>query len=169
MLFKPGETVVKEYYAELPITVRVVGNYHDLGSFASDLANLPRIVTLHNVQIAQQERTRPACSRWTPPQDLPLPRSEEIAQQRAAAARKRPERRRNDRSSRTTLTRGLAALGLAAAAVLLAGCEADRAELQSWMDETRRNTPPVTEKVSEPKKFEPFVYQAANEPIRSAS
>ena len=51
MLFKPGQTLVREYYAELPISVRVVGNYHDLGSFASDIANLARIVTLNNVQI----------------------------------------------------------------------------------------------------------------------
>jgi type IV pilus assembly protein PilO len=51
LLFKPGQTVVREYYAELPISVRVVGNYHDLGSFASDIANLARIVTLNNVQI----------------------------------------------------------------------------------------------------------------------
>lgn len=61
------------------------------------------------------------------------------------------------------LSRGLAALGLAAVAALLSGCEADRAELQSWMDETRRNTPAVTEKISEPKKFERFVYQASDE------
>lgn len=61
------------------------------------------------------------------------------------------------------LTRGLAALGLVAVAALLAGCEADRAELQSWMDETRRNTPAITQKISEPKKFERFVYQAADE------
>ncbi len=61
------------------------------------------------------------------------------------------------------LARGLAAVGLVAVGALLAGCEADRAELQSWMDETRRNTPVVTQKVSEPKKFERFVYQAADE------
>lgn len=53
MLFKPGQTVVREYYAELPITVRVVGSYHDLGSFASDISNLARIVTLNNIQIQQ--------------------------------------------------------------------------------------------------------------------
>ena len=56
-LFKPGQVIVKEYYAELPIAVRVVGNYHDLGAFASDLANLRRIVTLNNVIIQQQERS----------------------------------------------------------------------------------------------------------------
>jgi type IV pilus assembly protein PilO len=50
-LFRPGQTNVKEYYAELPITVKVSGKYHDLGAFASDIANLPRIVTLNNMSI----------------------------------------------------------------------------------------------------------------------
>lgn len=49
--FRPGAISVKEYYAELPIAVRVVGRYHDLGSFAADIANLSRIVTLNNVSI----------------------------------------------------------------------------------------------------------------------
>src|SRR5512140_1152398 len=51
-LFRPGQTNVREYYAELPITVKVSGKYHDLGAFASDIANLPRIVTLNNMSIA---------------------------------------------------------------------------------------------------------------------
>jgi type IV pilus assembly protein PilO len=51
-LFRPGQTNVREYYAELPITVKVTGKYHDLGAFASDIANLPRIVTLNNMSIA---------------------------------------------------------------------------------------------------------------------
>jgi type IV pilus assembly protein PilO len=50
-LFRPGETVLKDYYAELPISVRVSGRYHDLGAFAGDIANLPRIVTLNNVNL----------------------------------------------------------------------------------------------------------------------
>lgn len=49
--FKPGAVSVKEYYAELPISLKVVGRYHDLGSFASDIANLSRIVTLNNLNI----------------------------------------------------------------------------------------------------------------------
>lgn len=51
-LFKPaaGETT-REFYAELPIQVRVVGNYHDMGAFASDLGQLSRIVTLNDVTI----------------------------------------------------------------------------------------------------------------------
>ena len=51
-LFRPGQTNVKEYYAELPIAVKLGGKYHDLGAFASDIANLPRIVTLNNLSIS---------------------------------------------------------------------------------------------------------------------
>jgi type IV pilus assembly protein PilO len=51
-LFRPGGVSVKEYYAELPITIRVTGRYHDVGAFASDIAQLSRIVTLNNVSLA---------------------------------------------------------------------------------------------------------------------
>jgi len=51
-LFRPGQVAVKEYYAELPIALRVTGRYHDIGSFASDIANLSRIVTLNNLTIS---------------------------------------------------------------------------------------------------------------------
>ena len=50
-LFRPGQTVLRDYYAELPIAVRVTGRYHDLGAFTSDIANLPRIVTLNNLNL----------------------------------------------------------------------------------------------------------------------
>jgi type IV pilus assembly protein PilO len=50
-VFRPGQVSVKEYYAELPITVRVTGKYHDIGAFASDVAQLSRIVTLNNLGI----------------------------------------------------------------------------------------------------------------------
>jgi type IV pilus assembly protein PilO len=50
-LFRPGQVSVKEYYAELPIAVRVSGRYHDMGAFAADIANLSRIVTLNNLSI----------------------------------------------------------------------------------------------------------------------
>ena len=50
-LFKPGAVVVRDYYAEQPIDIRVVGSYHDIGAFASDMANLPRIVTLNNMSL----------------------------------------------------------------------------------------------------------------------
>ena len=51
-LFRPGQVVIKDYYAELPIAVRVTGQYHDMGAFAADIANLSRIVTLNNMVIA---------------------------------------------------------------------------------------------------------------------
>lgn len=50
-LFRPGQVAVKEYYAELPITLRVAGRYHDIGAFASDVAHLSRIVTLNNLTV----------------------------------------------------------------------------------------------------------------------
>jgi len=51
-LFKPaGQETVREFYAELPITVKVIGVYHDMGAFASDVGQLSRIVTLNNVAI----------------------------------------------------------------------------------------------------------------------
>jgi type IV pilus assembly protein PilO len=53
-LFRPGQTNVKDYYSELPIAVRVSGRYHDLGAFAGDIANLPRIVTLNNLNLTAQ-------------------------------------------------------------------------------------------------------------------
>jgi type IV pilus assembly protein PilO len=50
-LFRPGQVLVKDYYAELPIAVSVTGSYHDMGAFAADIANLSRIVTLNNISI----------------------------------------------------------------------------------------------------------------------
>jgi type IV pilus assembly protein PilO len=50
-LFRPGNVEIKDYYAELPIAIRVTGRYHDVGAFTADVANLSRIVTLHNLTI----------------------------------------------------------------------------------------------------------------------
>ncbi len=55
-LFRPGQMQTKEYYAELPIAIRVSGRFHDVGSFAADVANLSRIVTLQNVTLVPQTR-----------------------------------------------------------------------------------------------------------------
>lgn len=52
-LFRPGQVLVRDYYAELPIALRVTGRYHDMGAFAADIANLSRIVTLNNLVIVQ--------------------------------------------------------------------------------------------------------------------
>jgi type IV pilus assembly protein PilO len=50
-LFRPGQVVIKDYYAELPIAIKVSGRYHDIGAFTADIANLSRIVTLHDIAI----------------------------------------------------------------------------------------------------------------------
>jgi type IV pilus assembly protein PilO len=50
-LFKPGQVVVRDYYAEQAIDIKVNGNYHDVGAFAADMANLQRIVTLNNMTL----------------------------------------------------------------------------------------------------------------------
>jgi type IV pilus assembly protein PilO len=55
-LFKPAPAdIVREFYAELPIAVKVMGNYHDMGAFASDVGQLSRIVTLNDVLISTQK------------------------------------------------------------------------------------------------------------------
>jgi type IV pilus assembly protein PilO len=50
-LFQPGEEIKKDFYAELPIKIELTGSYHQFGQFVSGIAALPRIVTLHNIQI----------------------------------------------------------------------------------------------------------------------
>ncbi|CAN7629239.1 type 4a pilus biogenesis protein PilO [Acidovorax delafieldii] len=55
-LFRPGQVVARDYYAELPISIRVTGKYHDIGAFASDIAHLSRIVTLNNMSITPGAR-----------------------------------------------------------------------------------------------------------------
>jgi type IV pilus assembly protein PilO len=54
-LFRPGQVSVREYYAELPIALRVTGRFHDVGAFAADIANLSRIVTLNNLALAPKD------------------------------------------------------------------------------------------------------------------
>lgn len=52
-LFKPGAEAFQEFYAELPITIKISGSYHDLGAFTGDIAKLPRIVTLNDIDVTQ--------------------------------------------------------------------------------------------------------------------
>lgn len=55
-LFKPQNEQVREFYAELPIAMRLSGDYHEFGEFVSRVAALPRIVTLHNIKIVYDEK-----------------------------------------------------------------------------------------------------------------
>lgn len=82
-LFRPGQVSVKEYYAELPIAVRVTGRYHDIGAFAADIANLSRIVTLNNLSIANGKDGNLTMD--TTAKTFRYLDSEEVASQRKAA------------------------------------------------------------------------------------
>ncbi|WP_456380310.1 type 4a pilus biogenesis protein PilO [Thiolapillus sp.] len=55
-LFQPMPEIKQDFYAELPIKIRVVGDYHEFGEFVSGLAALPRIVTVHDVKITKQKK-----------------------------------------------------------------------------------------------------------------
>ncbi len=57
-LFKPGQEIVKDFYAELPINVRMTGSYHDFGAFAGDIGRLSRIVTLNNISITSNPQSK---------------------------------------------------------------------------------------------------------------
>jgi len=61
-LFKPAAVILREAYAEMPIALRVVGRYDDIGAFASDLSRMPRIVTLHNLNLQVLEARPPAAT-----------------------------------------------------------------------------------------------------------
>jgi type IV pilus assembly protein PilO len=54
-LFKPGTEVIEDFYAEMPIAIKVLGSYHEFGNFASDLSKLSRIVTLNDLTITLPE------------------------------------------------------------------------------------------------------------------
>jgi len=57
-LFKPGDEIPKDFYAELPIKIKVTGGYHNFGQFVSGVVSLPRIVTLHDIQISMEKGSK---------------------------------------------------------------------------------------------------------------
>lgn len=57
-LFKPGGDLVRDFYAEMPIAVSVIGAYHDLGAFAEDVARMPRIVSLQDIELGMDKEGR---------------------------------------------------------------------------------------------------------------
>lgn len=89
-LFKPGSVVAKDYYAELPISIRLAGSYHDIGAFTSDISNLPRIVTLNNMTITGNEKTGTLVLETTAKTFRYLDDSEIQAQKAEAAKKKAP-------------------------------------------------------------------------------
>lgn len=91
-LFKPaGGESVRDFYAELPITLKITGSYHDMGAFASDIGKLSRIVTLNNIAISAAAPGKStglvmdATARTFRYLD-----DQEVSQQRKAAAKAKP-------------------------------------------------------------------------------
>lgn len=89
-LFRPGQVSVKEYYAELPITVKVTGGYHDIGLFAADIANLSRIVTLNNLAIVPVKDREGFLTLDCTAKTFRYLDQEEVVQQQKAVAGKKP-------------------------------------------------------------------------------
>ncbi len=92
-LFQPNAEIKKEFYAELPIEINVRGNYHQLGGFASGIAALPRIVTIHDIKIKGAKSSagsEPALTMEAVAKTYRYLDDEEIA----AAGKKAPKKRR---------------------------------------------------------------------------
>lgn len=83
-LFRPGQVNVKEYYAELPIAVKVTGSYHDIGAFVADVANLSRIVTLNNLAISPVSGKEGTLAMESTAKTFRYLDAEEVADQRKA-------------------------------------------------------------------------------------
>jgi type IV pilus assembly protein PilO len=87
--FIPGQTETKEYYAELPIAIRVSGRFHDIGAFAADIAALSRIVTLHNLAIGPDGKSNGGLSMEATARTYRyLDRAEVVAARKAAGPAK---------------------------------------------------------------------------------
>lgn len=88
-VFRPGAMVTKEYYAELPIALKVTGRYHDIGAFASDIAFLSRIVTLNNLSIAPGSKDTEVLSMDATARTFRYLDADEVKAQRGAAKGKK--------------------------------------------------------------------------------
>ena len=84
VLFKPQDKEFKDFYAELPINIKVIGDYHQLAEFVSDLAALPRIVTLGDVDIAPDKNNGGILTMAATTRTYHYLDAEEIATRRAA-------------------------------------------------------------------------------------
>ena len=87
-LFKPApQETMKDFYAELPVSVRVTGSYHDMGQFASDIAQLSRIVTLNDISVSPSGKDGSVLAMDTSAKTFRYLDEEEVAKQKKAAAK----------------------------------------------------------------------------------
>ena len=93
-LFKPAPAeTMKDFYAELPVSVRVTGSYHDMGQFASDIAQLSRIVTLNDIAIAPAGKDGSVLAMDTSAKTFRYLDEEEVAKQKKAAKKPAPAKK----------------------------------------------------------------------------
>lgn len=87
-LFRPGQLVARDYYAELPIALKVSGKYHDIGAFAADVAHLSRIVTLNDLSISSNSKDASTLTMEGTARTFRYLDSEEIQAQKKAGSAK---------------------------------------------------------------------------------
>jgi len=93
-LFKPApQETMKDFYAELPVSVRVTGSYHDMGQFASDIAQLSRIVTLNDLAIGPAGKDGSVLAMDTSAKTFRYLDDEEVAKQKKAAKKPAPAKK----------------------------------------------------------------------------
>jgi len=93
-LFKPApQETMKDFYAELPVSVRVTGSYHDMGQFASDIAQLSRIVTLNDIAINPAGKDGSVLAMDTSAKTFRYLDEEEVAKQKKAAKKPAPAKK----------------------------------------------------------------------------
>jgi type IV pilus assembly protein PilO len=93
-LFKPAtQEVMSDFYAELPITVKLAGNYHDIGAFASDVSQLSRIVTLNNLALGMDKEGKTLVMEATARTFRYLDEDEVAAQKKAARDKAEKDRK----------------------------------------------------------------------------
>lgn len=95
-LFKPGTEKLTEYYAELPIAIRVTGTYENLGNFAADVSNLSRVVLFDEIKLAEIKNNKDNISMDVRAKTFRYLDQEELDKQKAiAAAAKEAQRKKN--------------------------------------------------------------------------
>lgn len=93
-LFRPASSeTMKEFYAELPVAVRVTGSYHDMGQFASDIAQLSRIVTLNDISINPVGKDGSLLAMDTSAKTFRYLDDEEVSKQKKAAKKPGPAKK----------------------------------------------------------------------------
>ena len=157
-LFRPGQVVVKDYYAELPIAISVSGRYHDIGAFAADVANLSRIVTLAQPddRVPQGRQGSPArLAMEATARTYRYLDADEVAEQKKAADKAKQREPRNDEPIVSHRTRSWSA---PRAVPRWPAAAASRTNCSSGWSSSGAKSSRTCTPLSPPKKFDPQPY-----------